>query len=429
MKPITVTAGNAYHFWMVIYPGGGQTKVVTELRVVAEQRIEADLPPPPPASARDVTDAASDRAVDRATPPDVTDRASDRAVDRVYHVPITNVRVESGPRHVIIRFNGQPNAIPYVAIGRAPAFKKNNELVFGDNLVGAGAVGINTVTNAEKAKGQYMFASAEGTTISEPGLDPGATYYYVITIPGFGRLNQATGRFSTPGEATRVTVVWEKVLIKDDSDDFSTGEVDFLFWHNYGQPGGKFIEDRIGDADTDRTYALNRTVVIDNAPRTLSLSASGKDEDGGPLAPFDSGDKEPYDQPSSNTAWDKNVAKGAFDLSQYEANTSVPFQLSSMSGGALQFVVYGHFELTHSTARPGSSENIGTASSGLTTAPAAPTVRAQGRVRLDGVTGKSTLTKCEAAKIARARNSPAAPGLEAQCLEEQKRGVSDKAER
>jgi hypothetical protein len=47
-----------------------------------------------------------------------------------------------------------------------------------------------------------------------------------------------------------------------------------------------------------------------------------------------------------------------------------------------------------------------------------PTVKAQGRVKLPGdpSTGaKSHLSICEAAEKARARNSPAAPGLEAKC--------------
>lgn len=70
---------------------------------------------------------------------------------------------------------------------------------------------------------------------------------------------------------------------------------------------------------------------------------------------------------------------------------------------------------------------IGTSASPLTTAPASQTVRAIGRVRLGGTTTKSTLTKCEAAKLARARNSPAAPGLEASCAAEKASGVSDVA--
>jgi hypothetical protein len=46
-------------------------------------------------------------------------------------------------------------------------------------------------------------------------------------------------------------------------------------------------------------------------------------------------------------------------------------------------------------------------------------VRAQGRVRGGASPGRSQLTICEAAQKARARNSPAAPGLEAKCVESQ----------
>ena len=71
------------------------------------------------------------------------------------------------------------------------------------------------------------------------------------------------------------------------------------------------------------------------------------------------------------------------------------------------------------------------ASAQATPAPAAPlptAVRVQARVRgADGTPLKSTLTKCEAAKGARARNSPAAAGLEAQCAVEQASGASDAA--
>lgn len=48
-------------------------------------------------------------------------------------------------------------------------------------------------------------------------------------------------------------------------------------------------------------------------------------------------------------------------------------------------------------------------------APAAPTVRAMGRVHTDSATAAAPVSVCEAAKTARARNSPAAPGLEQQC--------------
>lgn len=401
-KPVTVAAGNAYHFWMVVYPGGGQVKVVTELRVVAEQRIEPALPPPAPASRADAGAGISDGVSDRSP------------VDRVYRVAINNVRVERGPHHVMIRFNGQPNVAPYVAIGRGPAIVQNNELVFGDNLVGGGFVGIGTVSNAEKAKGQYMFASAFGSSFSEDGLEPGRTYYYIITVPApGGQRTQKTGEFSMLREITTVRVVWERVLVLDDSDDLSTGEISFWFWANHGAPSGKSSSYYNRDADSGHGYDINKTVIIENAPNLLTLAASGNDSD----AEFSDADPAipaPLNRPSS-VGGDQNVAKGDFDLTQSPGtDVRVPFILNAMPGGALNFTIFGRLEITRT-----SSENIGTTSSGLTTAPEPEPIRAQGRVRLpDGTTSKSTLSKCEAAKLARARNSPAAPGLEAQCLAE-----------
>lgn len=76
------------------------------------------------------------------------------------------------------------------------------------------------------------------------------------------------------------------------------------------------------------------------------------------------------------------------------------------------------------TVATSTGERTGTTSSALNTAPAPIAVKPQGRVRTGGVVTKSTLTKCEAAKQARARNSPAAPGLEKQCAAEQASGVS-----
>jgi hypothetical protein len=76
---------------------------------------------------------------------------------------------------------------------------------------------------------------------------------------------------------------------------------------------------------------------------------------------------------------------------------------------------------------PGTGGRIGTTSSALGTASPEP-VRAQGRVRLPGgAPAKSTLSICEAAVKARARNSPAAPGLEKSCREQQAIGASDVA--
>ena len=61
------------------------------------------------------------------------------------------------------------------------------------------------------------------------------------------------------------------------------------------------------------------------------------------------------------------------------------------------------------------SEGQKTTSSGLSTAPAPPTVLALGRVKLPPTGASPPRSICDAARDARARNSPAAPGLEARC--------------
>jgi hypothetical protein len=424
VKPLTVTAGNAYHLWMVVYPGGGKFKVVTELRLVAEEGMQ---PSSPPVSAGAVR--------------------------------INRIRVEPGPNHVIIRFTALPNQRPYVAIGRGPAVTQNNELVFGENLVGGGIIGLETVTDAEKARGEYMFASAVGSTISEDGLQPGATYYYTITIPADGsrRAEQYTDKFTMLGLTTTVRVQWDKIIVEDDSDDLSNGEILMWLWANYGQPSQKYSAYANDDVDSDHTYDLNKTVVIENAPNALSLAASGRDSDAGVSSGAfvdDDAQPAPLSGPADKVARDENVAKGEFDLTQYAEKSRIPFRLNSMPGGSFKFVILGSFEYSRATVGLGAPSTVairpqarvrgeGTTLSAPPicvaakqarerNSPAAPgleakclaqePVKPQPRVKQpDGTTTKSTLTKCEAAKQARARNSPAARGLEAQCLEEQKR--------
>jgi hypothetical protein len=395
VKPLTVTAGSTYAFWMVVYLGaqGQDVRTVANLTVVAKQ---GDQPSSPPSGSgggfSDTISIGKDK-----------DRGS------VYRnlFAISNVRVEPGARYVIIRFEGPPNQVPYVAIGRAAPIMKNSEWVFGDNLVGGGFVGPGMVSAEQKAKGEYVFASAAGTTISNDGLEMGTTYHYIITIPaGAGRRPyQDIGSFATLREITTVKVVWEKVLVEDDSDDLSTGEIQFWFWANYGQPSQKYSEYYNGDADSGHTYDINRAVIIENAPNLLALVASGHDHD----ADFDSDDPNPpapLKGPSGRSGGDENVAKGEFDLTQSPGNNAtVPFRLNSMPGGALKFVIFGHFEITRGTA-----ENTGTTSSALTPEP----VKAIGRVKTGAPTGPP-ISICESARRARARNSPAAPGLEAQC--------------
>lgn len=76
------------------------------------------------------------------------------------------------------------------------------------------------------------------------------------------------------------------------------------------------------------------------------------------------------------------------------------------------------------TAQANEASQVAESDQGIASATAlAPTVKAQARVKLDGATGTSNLTICEAAAGARARSSPAAPGLEARCALQTSLGV------
>ena len=393
--------GSSYTFRMMVYQGQqGTPNVITTLTVTTKQGVA--LPPPQAGGGySDSVDAVGDRGSD-------------------YRVaPIRNVRVDPGPRHIFIKFQGPPNQEPYVAIGRGAAIKKNGEWTFGDNLVGGGFVGLGTVTTAEKAKGEYTFASAHGTTFTDDGLDPGKTYYYIINVRDqSGRTYQDTGRFVMRQLATTVKVVWERVLVLDDSDDLSTGEIDFWFWANYGQPNAKFSQYYNGDADSGHGYDLNRSVLIENAPNALSLSASGRDDDSNALNHgFHEDGFPPVSGPGSSSAADENVAKDTFDLTQYGDNETVNFILNTTPRGNLQFTIFGHFEITRTTATANTSSNsekTGSTSSPLTTP---PPIKAQRRiVHTPGTTSATPRSICDSAQDARARNNPAAPGLEQTCL-------------
>ena len=300
----------------------------------------------------------------------------------------------SGPRHFLIYFNGPPNQVPVVAIGRAKPILTNNVWAFKDeHFVGSGFVGPATVSAAEKARGKYVFASDSVSSIDSDGLVPGATYHYIITIPGAaGRQpHQDTGHFIMRQETTTVKVVWESVKVEDDSDAATTGELTMWFWANHGQPSAKAAEEYYNrDADSGRTYNIRRIVVVENASNTLTLAASGRENDGAfqdatpnppPVtAPNDSG-RLVAGGLGRYSGYTVNVANGAFDLTKYPGNNpaAVPFRLNSMPNGGdkgdLRFVVFGHFEITRGTAPPGSSggsENTGTTSSALKTIPVPP---------------------------------------------------------
>ncbi len=184
-KPATLKLGSSYTFRCMFYVG----EEVTER---AHQTLTVTTKPSPSSSP-----GGGGGAVFRPV-------GKNKNPGSAYSFAINNVQVSTRVYDITIKFNGPPNQVPYVAIGRAAPIMKNGEWSFGDNLVGGGFVGPGMVSDAEKAKGEYTFTSDKGTTISNDGLEPGATYYYIIAIPapvGTGRrVYQDTGKFTLDSE-------------------------------------------------------------------------------------------------------------------------------------------------------------------------------------------------------------------------------------
>ncbi len=401
-RPVTVDAGSTYAFWMVVYLGaqGQDVRRVTTLTVVA--KLGNPPAPPPPSGGASIPVGSVDA---------VNDKPSDLNTKAYRNAPfIRDVQVRPDLRNVVISFSSTQSTSPLIEIGKvAPAPDRFGITTFPFN---SGAFS----RFAKPEGGRYVLdADAQG----EP-LDISTTYYYIINVFNNNKNDtkrpreQITGQFSTTLQT--VKVVWEKIYMQDDSDDLSTCECRFWLWVNYGLEKGKSSVKYYynSDMDTGHTYYVNKTLVINNVPDKLTIHASGRDDDSGAFTTnLDIVDPD-YTPPiygpgdAKNDDEQVNGVKEEYDLSKFSGDKPVNFRLETR-GGDLKFVVFGHFEITRGTA-----EQIGTMSSPLKTGP--EPVKAQGRVRPGGgPTFKSTLPICVAAREARERNSPAAPGLEEKC--------------
>jgi hypothetical protein len=434
VKSLTFTAGSTYAFWMIVYlgPQGQDVRTVTELRVVGIQGNPPSSSSPPSGGAEVV----------RFDPTGVKNSATR------YALAIDNVRVSAGPHDIMIRFHGAPDLVPYVAIGRAAPIMKNSEWVFGINLVGGGLV-IDTVSAAEKAKGEYTFASASGTTFSG-GLDPERAYYYIITIPaGSGKRSyQATGSF-TMGRGTQTDA--SLPLIGGDGGGFFSARCQqgqllsgFELWTGDDVDGirpicvtayGRAEVGRVevypskfgGDGGSTRQlicpqespivvgmYILwegLRTQTVNNIHLWCGLAGTTQKLSLNPNVAFD-GPRSRRESFDPLIKWD--------EATQYCPDTLVAVGINGRSGVWLDAVglICGPPKLTPISTRPdssGNSENTGTSRSAVTTSGTAEPVKAIGRVKQSPTTSEPAKPICDVAREARARNSPAAPGLEAQC--------------
>ncbi|MEP7147541.1 MAG: hypothetical protein ABI857_01480 [Acidobacteriota bacterium] len=400
-KPATIKLGSSYTFRMMVYEGqAGTPKVITTLTVTT-----ALGNPPAPGGPKSGGPGTYDP---NSKFEQAGERGNSSVIKEILKAPfISEVRVQPDSRNVVISFMSTQSTPPLIEIGKvAPAPDRFGIMAFGFN---SGAFS----RFATEQKGRYML----DVDAQQEQLDIGATYYYIINVFNNNRNDtkrpreQVTGKFTTLPQT--VKVVWERILLEDDSDATDTAEMTFKFFANYGHPTRKNSYYKNDDMDSGHNYYPNETVVIENAPDHLSLAANGVDSDGGLCGV----DDRPLNGPE-DTEWqticDVNVAKGEFDLTQYPGNNvTVPFRLNSMPHGDLRFVIFGRFEITRVGSRHG--EQTGTTSSALeTTGPERP-VYALGRVKLPPAGALPSRSICDSARDARARNSPAAPGLEAKC--------------
>ena len=398
-KPVTVKAGSTYAFWMIVYLGaqGQDVRTVANFTVVG---LSGNPPTPPPSGGGGGGGGSANGGFSEAA------KSKSSVLKEILNAPfISDVQVQPDSRNVVISFASTQSTPPLIEIGRvAPAPDRFGIMAFPFNS--------GTFTRfATEQKGRYTL----DVDVQGEQLDIGTPYYYIINVFNNNRNDtkrpreQITGQFNTLPQT--VKVVWERILMVDDSDELSTGECHFWFWANYGHPSAQDSNYVNRDMDSGHNYYFNRTVVINNAPDRLKLEASGLDWDGTELYITEN---PPLNGPEDKRgAWeDVNAAKDEFDLSLFPGNSrTVKFRLAT-TGGSLRFVVFGHFEITR-------GEQIGTTSSALQTGPAPEPIKAQGRVRLPGTSSTTNLTICEAARLARERNSPAAPGLEEKCRAQQ----------
>lgn len=359
VKPLTITAGSTYVFWMVVYLGaqGQDVRTAARLTVIGKQGDQPSSSPPPAAGSVGVGRMGKDKA-----------GPGRELLDR--RPFISDVRVRPDNRDVIISFTSTQTAPPLIEIAKVPpAPDRFGIIAFPFN---SGAI----TRFVPGANGKY---SLDLGTLNEK-LDIGEKYYYIINVFNDDKNDtrrpreQKSGVFTTRPQS--VTVVFEKVLVADDSDDLSPGEITWWFWVNFGQPSQwRSINYFRGDMDSGHYYDLNMTAFIANAPDQLSLAGSGSDNDllAGSILHTD--EEPPMNGPEDNPykdGTDANGAKGEFDLTKYPGkNVTVPFQLNSPDG-KLRFAIFGHFDIDRDP------ENIGTVRTAL--APTPPPTKSLGRV-------------------------------------------------
>ena len=346
------------------------------------RRNQAAEPPPPPRpyqTEKPIDVATAPAKPDSALPPDavLTSGGSgveivERPVDPVKPKDPKNKAIDQGPRKnetfvvtiskpkvtpifrgAIIEFRAMREAAPIVTIGLGAAVRQpNGYLKLPTELTHLTPL---RRSNSTGKVADYMTTSGQ--------LEQGKTYGYVISVPApipEGQTSslpyQKTGTFTTLGRKVRVVVT--HITVQSDSDEDGTGELDFSFAANPGEPshgsGGDVgsIMNPI-DWESGTRKKVNVDIAVQNAPDRLRLLVHGSDNDSHIL---DRGYVRKYPSyesalPGFDQGREWNYAKGEFDLSRMPTNgETVPFTLRSLPSTnprtSLAFDVTGYIEVS-----------------------------------------------------------------------------------
>jgi len=241
----------------------------------------------------------------------------------------------NGSTTFTITFFSKPGLVPTVQIGTSSPRQQGGRWAFQEgetagegNAFASSKTGplsrkVGTVANTLYTFESSMFQMAE--------LEPGTTYYYIVSIPGDDSATklQTTGSFTNINR--NVTVVIDAVKIISDGDPDpprplppDCGEISLWLWANYQQPGAKFISvPKLGRGDigacSAHLYDIKREFSLWNAPNILTLSASARDDDRGDykgadvLGPFEPA---PVEKPRDTGDEELNGASATFNFDE-----------------------------------------------------------------------------------------------------------------
>ena len=185
-------------------------------------------------------------------------------------------------------------------------------------------------------------------------LKPDTLYHYVISAHDkkSGQWFKTRGTFKTLRR--KVTVNFRKLWITDDSDGGS-GDLRFGFYIN-GKQAAKYPSGSgYASLDTDQQKTINRTVDFIPAPSTLTLKATGFDNDSGPGEVDTTPTTFPADNPNLGTGEGKNgewtSTSQTINVDNHDpVDTVGPIFFKLVAKGAhdsdLEFEVHGEYKIS-----------------------------------------------------------------------------------